>query len=63
MAGAVDLVSFTESVGNTILAHATCSNATPPQLMLTPDQPRSLSFSARRYHSFQTTLTATVKCI
>lgn len=42
MAGAVDLVSFTESVGNTILAYATCSYAMLPQLVLTPDQPLSL---------------------
>lgn len=42
MAGAVVLVSFTESVGNTILAHATRSNAMLPQLVLTPDQPLSL---------------------
>lgn len=42
MAGAVDLVSFTESVGNTILAHATCFYAMLPQLVLTPDRPFSL---------------------
>lgn len=41
MAGAVDLVSFTESVGNTILAHATCFYAMLPQLVLTPDRPFS----------------------